>query len=489
MNISTNLAQNCVIKRKKLGKTGFFASLCGFGSYRIDQGINLHKSALELAVKNGINLIDTASNYSDGGSEVLIGQVLQGMFNSGTASRENLIIVTKGGLIQGDNLRIASEKEFSGRPYKEVVKCSADLWHCIHPRFLEDQITASLRRLKLDKIDVYLLHNPENFLLNPGNFAGEELYKEYYSRIKKAFLHLEKEVQKGRISWYGIASNTLGEDSSAEGFTSLETILNLFSEKEQDNHFGVIQFPLNMMEKGALNHINQQKNKTTVLKLAAMNNIGVLVNRPLNAIVDEKVIRLADFPVKFDKTIEELSAMVNDLGEQEKYISDEFVGSSNFSSSEKRSLYDCLSLAKIIKSTYQGFNSPNHFEEIKNYYLIPRVNYALSMLVGSGMTNEILIKAIKKYAFAVNNLLDSIYGYLAKRYNEGNKELHAKLDSYLNDEQKKLTLSQKSVLMINSLPEVSSTMVGMRKVEFVKDMLVCMKSDYVNDVYDFWLSD
>jgi aryl-alcohol dehydrogenase-like predicted oxidoreductase len=489
MDISTNLSENSAIKQKKLGKTGFLASVCGFGSYRIDQGINLHKSALEYAVKNGINLIDTASNYSDGGSEILIGQVLQGMFNSGSASRENLIIVTKGGYIQGDNLRIVSEKEFAGRPYKEVVKCSADFWHCIHPKFLEDQISASLRRLKLDKIDIYLLHNPEYFLLNPGNFSGEDLYREYYSRIKKAFLHLEKEVQKGRISWYGISSNTLGEDSSVNGFTSLETILNLFSEKEQDNHFAVIEFPLNLMEKNALNHINQQQNKTTILKLAAMNNIGVLVNRPLSAIVDEKVIRLADFPAKNVKTIEELSDMVNGLNEQEKFIAGEFVDNIDFSSSEKRNLYDCLSLAKIIKSTYQSFNSPSHFEEIKNYYLIPRVNYALSLLVGHGMTNEALISIIKKYAFAVNSLLDSIYGYLAQKYNEGNKELHAKLNNYLNEAQKKLTLSQKSVLMINSIPEVCSTMVGMRKVEFVKDMLAGMNSDYVSNVYDFWLSD
>src|SRR5690606_22819253 len=85
------------LKYKILGKTNYTISICGFGSYRIDQGINRHKSALELALKNGINLIDTSANYTDGGSESLVGTVLNNLFSSGEMHRDELILVTKGG--------------------------------------------------------------------------------------------------------------------------------------------------------------------------------------------------------------------------------------------------------------------------------------------------------------------------------------------------------------------------------------------------------
>jgi aryl-alcohol dehydrogenase-like predicted oxidoreductase len=55
------------IKSKVLGKAGFEVSICGFGGYRIDDGIQNHQKALEKALLSGINIIDTSSNYSDGG--------------------------------------------------------------------------------------------------------------------------------------------------------------------------------------------------------------------------------------------------------------------------------------------------------------------------------------------------------------------------------------------------------------------------------------
>ena len=82
---------------KPLGKTGFTVSACGFGAYRIDFRVKEHYEALEYAISNGINLIDTSANYSDGGSETLIGNVLEEMINNGKLLREEIVIVSKGG--------------------------------------------------------------------------------------------------------------------------------------------------------------------------------------------------------------------------------------------------------------------------------------------------------------------------------------------------------------------------------------------------------
>jgi aryl-alcohol dehydrogenase-like predicted oxidoreductase len=113
-----------------------------------------HHKALELAIANGINLVDTSANYTDGGSEKLIGNVLKNAFGKCEILPDELVIVSKGGYIQGGNLKTAYEKEESGKPYPETVKCSPDLWHSIHPDFLYGQMTGSLQGLQLKKIDV-----------------------------------------------------------------------------------------------------------------------------------------------------------------------------------------------------------------------------------------------------------------------------------------------------------------------------------------------
>ena len=246
------------IKYKILGKTDFSVSICGFGCYRIDDGIQQHQKALEKAVLSGINVIDTSSNYSDGGSETLVGKVLNKLISENKISRENIVVVSKGGYLQGSNLKLGMEREQSGKAFKDVVKCSPDLWHCISPDFLENQITLSLKRLNLEKIDVYLLHNPEYFLTYSVISDPERREREYYRRIKDAFIYLEEEVKRGRISYYGISSNTFAEKESKQNFTSLEKVLNIAKEISEQNHFAVVQFPMNLFETGGMNNLNQQ---------------------------------------------------------------------------------------------------------------------------------------------------------------------------------------------------------------------------------------
>jgi len=44
-----------------------------------------------------------------------------------------------------------------GVPESEIVK---ETGHCLHPKFLEYQLDETLKRLNLECLDVYYLHNP-----------------------------------------------------------------------------------------------------------------------------------------------------------------------------------------------------------------------------------------------------------------------------------------------------------------------------------------
>ncbi|MGD8563382.1 MAG: aldo/keto reductase, partial [Desulfarculaceae bacterium] len=277
-----------------LGDTGLTVSQAGFGGYRITAKAEEHGRALKKALASGINIIDTSANYTDGDSEALIGRVLSELIADHHLDRAQVVVVTKAGYLQGQNLLQSQKRRARGQPYAEVVPYGQGLEHCIHPEFLADQLDQSLGRLNLEAVDVFLLHNPEYYLAWAHNqgVAAPEAEAEYYRRLQEAFRHLEKEADKGRIQFYGVSSNTFPVPSSQPDFTSLEKLWDLAQALSPDHRFRVIQLPLNLVEPGAVLQKNQSQG-LSVLEFARQKSLGVLSNRPLNAISGQGLIRLA----------------------------------------------------------------------------------------------------------------------------------------------------------------------------------------------------
>lgn len=282
----------------RLGRTGLTTSRVGFGAYRVDDTTPQHRKALRKALVSGVNLIDTSTNYTDGGSERLVGSVVRGLIAAGDLNRDEVIIVSKIGYVQGQNLELARAREERGDGYAEMVKYQPGLWHCMHPDFIRDQLQRSLDRLELATLDVCLLHNPEYFLIDAerrGESASDGR-AEFYRRLERAFAELEEQVTAGRLSWYGVSSNTLVAPTADPASTSLSRMLEAArAAAGEAHHFAVLQLPLNLLEPGAVFERKEgAAGDRTVLELAGERNLAVLVNRPLNAVKDDTLIRLVD---------------------------------------------------------------------------------------------------------------------------------------------------------------------------------------------------
>jgi aryl-alcohol dehydrogenase-like predicted oxidoreductase len=480
---------------KPLGNTGLTVTACGFGAYRVDYRVREHFESLEYAITNGINLVDTSANYSDGGSEILIGNVLGDLINEKKIRREEIVIVSKGGYLQGKNLEAAKKMKEDGVGYKEVTEYAENIWHCIHPDFLRDQITLSLERMKLETIDVYLLHNPEYFLDSPlaKDIELDELRHEYYNRIKKAFVYLEEEVSGGRIGCYGISSNSFVKSPHDPVFTSFQQCLNSANELSAENNFKVIEFPLNLNERGAIINKNQRGDTANLVDFAAKNNFGMLVNRPLNAISETGLTRLADFEVNLDfaKMDEgQIIAEISLLDSMEEDFSREYLEILNLSEENKKAVNYFLKAGQLLKENWKSFGSIENFNDIKKQFLIPRVNFAFTTLVSSPNLTDEMKDQLDKIAKQTNKLMrvmDSIYGL---KGNAGSKELHLKLNKIVEqgeaDKFKDLTLSQKAILFINSIDAISCTLVGMRQEKYVDDVTQSLKAPKIKNVLEKW---
>ncbi len=91
-------------------------------------------ATLRRAIELGVNLIDTADSYGPGTSEELIAEALY-PYSAG------LVIATKGGW----------ERPGPGQ------------WtHNASPKHLTEALEGSLKRLRLDRVDIYQLHAPDN---------------------------------------------------------------------------------------------------------------------------------------------------------------------------------------------------------------------------------------------------------------------------------------------------------------------------------------
>jgi aryl-alcohol dehydrogenase-like predicted oxidoreductase len=274
----------------------------GFGCYRVLEQAEEHREALRQALQRGVNLIDTSTNYTDGSSERLVGQVLRELVETGDLQREQVVVVSKVGYIQGGNMRYVNERAKSDKPFTEITEYAENCWHCIHPDFLADQLAQSLARLNLETLDVLLLHNPEYFLMDAWNRGAdpEKTYQEYYRRIGAAFEYLESQVEAGTIQQYGISSNTFIKPEDDAEHTSLGRCWQLAEDagkklhgNADQHHFRVVQMPLNLLERGAVEIQHEAAAGKSCLEFAAEKNLLILANRPLNAMGANRLIRLA----------------------------------------------------------------------------------------------------------------------------------------------------------------------------------------------------
>lgn len=171
----------------------------GFGTMRLvgegawgepERGRDNAIAVLRRAVDLGINLIDTADAYGPHIAEDLIAQALH-PYPAG------LVIATKGGLVRTGPAK--------AKP-------------CGRPEYLIQSVEMSLRRLKLDRIDLYQLHR-----IDPTVPVEDTL---------GALRDLQ---QQGKIRHIGLSEVTPEEIERAQKVTPIVSVQNKYSLAERKN--------------------------------------------------------------------------------------------------------------------------------------------------------------------------------------------------------------------------------------------------------------
>jgi aryl-alcohol dehydrogenase-like predicted oxidoreductase len=122
------------MRTRQLGEGGPEVTVVGLGCNNFGGRIGLEetRAVVDAALDEGINFFDTADIYGNGGgSEELLGQVLEGR-------RDRVLIATKFGGDMGDGTTARGSRTY-----------------------VRKAIDASLRRLRMDYVDLYQYHRPD----------------------------------------------------------------------------------------------------------------------------------------------------------------------------------------------------------------------------------------------------------------------------------------------------------------------------------------
>jgi len=399
-----------------LGRTQLTVSQAGFGCYRVSAGVTHHEAALRRALAGGINLIDTSTNYADGGSETLVGQVLENLTANGDIARKAVVVVSKVGYLQGQNLTLSRERRQQGHPFPELVEYAEGLEHCIHPEFLRDQLQRSLERLNLETLDFYLLHNPEYYLewAHKLGHSLEEARSEYYRRIKNAFACLEEEVARGRIRGYGISSNTFAAAAGQPDFTCLETIWQTAESMDARHHFRLIQLPFNLLEPGAVLESNQPGGGS-VLEFARKKELGVLVNRPLNAFYSNQLFRLAEVPEFQILPKGEIVRKIQFLSKSEKRLWMKLLPAVDIPPGLRARIKAQMAIGDTLKHHWLNFGSYERWRQIKTGNLLPRIQGVMDFLEPFAAQNEDISKWMASHRSKIEDAFEAVASIYAEQ--------------------------------------------------------------------------
>jgi aryl-alcohol dehydrogenase-like predicted oxidoreductase len=179
----------------RLGRTDMFVTRVGFGAWAIggggwafawgDQDDTESIAAIRHAVESGVNWIDTAAVYGLGHSEEIVAAAL-----SGLPEADRPYVFTKAGLVWDHTDRTLAPRRVGT------------------PASLRVEVERSLRRLRVERIDLYQMHWPAE--------DGTPV-EEYW----QTFLDLKRE---GKVRAIGLSNHDIYQLEIAERIANVDAV-------------------------------------------------------------------------------------------------------------------------------------------------------------------------------------------------------------------------------------------------------------------------
>jgi aryl-alcohol dehydrogenase-like predicted oxidoreductase len=215
------------VKTRALGSAGPDLSTVGFGSWAVGGPWKFgwgpvddteSVAAIRHAIEHGVNWIDTAAVYGLGHSEEVVGRAVE-PFRAG----ESVFVFTKCG------------RRWLRRP--DVIE------NDLRPTSIREECEGSLRRLGVERIDLFQFHWPDWTTGTP---------------LEESWSTMADLIDEGKVRWAGVCNFDVEQLERCEAI----------------RHVDSVQPPLSLLARGA---------RSTVLPWAEAHGTGVIVYSPMGS--------------------------------------------------------------------------------------------------------------------------------------------------------------------------------------------------------------
>jgi aryl-alcohol dehydrogenase-like predicted oxidoreductase len=217
------------LSRRRLGRNGPEITTVGFGAWAAGGGgwsfswgpqdDDASIAAIRHALRLGVNWIDTAAVYGLGHSEEVVGRAVKDI-----PAGERPLIFTKCGLVFDRSRPLDAPKEN------------------LQPGSLRRELEASLRRLGVERIDLYQFHWPD----------------QTNTPVEDSWAEMVKFVDEGKVRWIGVSNFDV----------------KLLERCERTRHVDSLQPPFSLIRRDA---------GTDVIPWSAKHGTGVIVYSPMQS--------------------------------------------------------------------------------------------------------------------------------------------------------------------------------------------------------------
>ncbi|HBG26090.1 MAG: hypothetical protein A2Y10_00420 [Planctomycetes bacterium GWF2_41_51] len=248
------------MNKRLIGKTGIKVSELAFGGVEIGLPYGVHKdlmpeneaiSLLKAAVDSGINFFDTARMY--GCSEERMGMAFDGI-------RDKVVLSSK-----CPHLRLPDGKVRNGM---------------ILQKFVEESLNTSLKMLRTDYIDVYLVHSADTEILKNDEVAN----------------NFEKIKRKGYVRSIGV---------SIYGTSDFKIVCD-------DRRWDVVQLAFNLMDQSAALLFPSARQSGIGIMVRSVLMRGILTDAGID-LSHEKLNKVAEYRKKYLKLLDSDNSLLSDL--------------------------------------------------------------------------------------------------------------------------------------------------------------------------------
>lgn len=162
-----------MVEKRQLGRSGPDVTTVGFGAWAAGgpwqfgwgpQDDEESIAAIRRAIELGVNWIDTAAVYGWGHSEEVVGRALQSF------AHDRIMVATKCGRVQDRDGKVAGD---------------------LRPESIRAQLEDSLRRLRVEKIDLFQFHWPDMTTGTP---------------VEDSWAEMARLQDEGKVRWIGVSN-------------------------------------------------------------------------------------------------------------------------------------------------------------------------------------------------------------------------------------------------------------------------------------------